>query len=89
MTEPGRRLASDCRMEDRSCWVTTFPVSGAVRDLLLRLKFQRLMFEIAVAIAEETRPWAKRGGSFLFVLFVLFRSRVLGTSGAGNSLWKL
>jgi hypothetical protein len=28
------------------------------------------MFEIAVAVAEETRPWAKRGGSFLFALLV-------------------
>jgi hypothetical protein len=26
------------------------------------------MFEIAVAVAEETRPWFKRDGSFLFAL---------------------
>jgi hypothetical protein len=71
MTEPGRRLGSDCRMEDRSCSVITFPVGGAVRDLFLRLKFQRSMFEIAIAIAEETRPWVKRGAG-LFCLLCLF-----------------
>jgi hypothetical protein len=42
-----------------------------VRDLFLRLKFQRSMFEIAIAIAEETRPWVKRGAG-LFCLLCLF-----------------
>jgi hypothetical protein len=48
------------------------PVSGTRRSAwsFLRLMFNIRMFEIAVAVAEETRPWAKRGGSFLFALLI-------------------
>jgi hypothetical protein len=44
------------------------------------------MFEIAVAVAEETRPGAKRGGSFPFALLVV-RKRCSSSSRtimAGN-----
>jgi hypothetical protein len=47
-----------------------FPVRGAVRGLFLRLSSNIRIYKIAVAVAEETRPWAKRGGSFLFALLV-------------------
>jgi hypothetical protein len=53
------------------CSVIPFPVRGAACDWFPRLKFQRRMFKIGVAVAEETRPWGQKGAG-LFCLLCWF-----------------